>query len=396
MDWHISKRAAVISAGVAVVFLLGAVLAWWATGGFGSGTGTTPGAEPPSSSSPSPSGSPSETKPGATPTESTEPVVVSPTVAELRKHLAGILRSTPYGSNENRKGTLTCDGSGRATEGTALRCEWKGVFSGSGGAPNSYVDQIYVAVLDDTGRYTFQMHGVDPASYPKGTIDCRTLMQSPPGSYPEGNGLGYSKLLYYWMDSGSPSSMDDDGNGLPCETVYPANEVARVAGSPVVPGNTPGVGHTIEDVRAHLEAVLTGPTALILSEARNPDGTKTDTGSAAVTGTTFTARQELVQGGVQVTVLDDDARYSYSYPRCCGWGPNVSDYPDDATCKQLSQPPTRAEERITEGLPYPFVVYYWMTHGSPDRLDKDGNGKPCEAQYSGAAVKSYFGSKLQP
>lgn len=408
MNWRISKRTVAVTVGVAVLLVVGLALVLWTMGWFGNQTDTTvsPGQSP--SPSPSASSSPSQTAPGTHPTEPQDGTA-APTVADLRKHLAGILRSTPFGSNVNRQGRLVCDGSGPIGEGTALRCEWHGVYPGSGGAEHMYQDPVFVAVLDDSGRYTFQMRGVDPSLYPKDTTDCRTLMSGPVDAYPGGAGMGYPTLLYYWMASGSPATMDDDGNGLPCETVYPAAEVARVSSSPLVPGNNPGVDHTIEDVRQHLEAVFTGLSGpaprlpglqgLRLRSANNPDGSDADAGSPAVTGTAIEAVWPLENGLVQITVVDDEARYAYSHTRCCGWGPNVTDYSDDASCKQLSERLSDVPDHAsgwTDGLTYPFVVYYWMSHGNPDRLDKDGNGKPCEAQYPAAEVKRYFGSTLQP
>jgi hypothetical protein len=39
------------------------------------------------------------------------------------------------------------------------------------------------------------------------------------------NHLSYGLAVYYWLTEGRPARMDADGNGRPCETVYPANEV---------------------------------------------------------------------------------------------------------------------------------------------------------------------------
>jgi hypothetical protein len=38
-------------------------------------------------------------------------------------------------------------------------------------------------------------------------------------------GYGFSEALAYWVREGRPTRMDADGNGIPCETVYPSDEV---------------------------------------------------------------------------------------------------------------------------------------------------------------------------
>jgi Excalibur calcium-binding domain len=41
-------------------------------------------------------------------------------------------------------------------------------------------------------------------------------------------GYGFRQALGYWIANGRPARMDADGNGVPCETVYPAEEIALV------------------------------------------------------------------------------------------------------------------------------------------------------------------------
>jgi hypothetical protein len=41
-------------------------------------------------------------------------------------------------------------------------------------------------------------------------------------------GHGYPVALAYWVREGAPARMDADANGIPCETVYPAAEIARL------------------------------------------------------------------------------------------------------------------------------------------------------------------------
>ena len=38
-------------------------------------------------------------------------------------------------------------------------------------------------------------------------------------------GYSYGEAVDYWYSEGQPPRMDDDVNGIPCETVYPASVV---------------------------------------------------------------------------------------------------------------------------------------------------------------------------
>jgi hypothetical protein len=42
----------------------------------------------------------------------------------------------------------------------------------------------------------------------------------------DAQGYSYAAAVDYWRLHGQPSRMDADGNGIPCETVYPAPDVA--------------------------------------------------------------------------------------------------------------------------------------------------------------------------
>jgi hypothetical protein len=43
------------------------------------------------------------------------------------------------------------------------------------------------------------------------------------------------------------------------------------------------------------------------------------------------------------------------------------------------------------GVSLPAAVAYWLSEGSPDRMDADGNGVPCETVYPASAIASYYG-----
>jgi hypothetical protein len=94
--------------------------------------------------------------------------------------------------------------------------------------PDSDVTAYWGDVAD--GYYPPDVPGYDPgyAGLPGG-LYCRDLY---------GRGVGYADAVYYWYAQGSPDRMDADLDGIPCETVYPASDVAAYWG-----GYDPGTGY---------------------------------------------------------------------------------------------------------------------------------------------------------
>ncbi|QYG93383.1 hypothetical protein HC251_13760 [Iamia sp. SCSIO 61187] len=45
-----------------------------------------------------------------------------------------------------------------------------------------------------------------------------------------GRGLAYEDAVAYWLQQGRPGPMDEDLDGIPCETVYPARDVELIWG----------------------------------------------------------------------------------------------------------------------------------------------------------------------
>ena len=144
------------------------------------------------------------------------------TVADLEQALTEeISRKDPPGP-----GRATCDASGDLTDWQVIRCSFEA------DEPLEYVP-IYVSVLTG-GRYTWIVGeccagGALPDDYPAGLM-CRDLVLPPstlPADHylPESNSLVYAEAVFYWLSEGRPDRMDADGNGRPCETVYPAAEV---------------------------------------------------------------------------------------------------------------------------------------------------------------------------
>jgi len=365
--------------------------------------------------------SPTQTPPPqsttVSPSPSPSPSVTVPTVEGLEEHLGGLIASTTdlgdWSVARRPPGELSCDGSGPLEGGMAARCDWRSQDSEASSGP------VFVAVLDDTGRYAFssRLGGfmsriVVPADFPAGTNSCAALKQGGDAvargdaSY----GMDYATVMHYWMSQGSPDSMDDDRNGLPCETVYPAEVVARVADSPLVVGGAAAGGPvTREQVRAHAEAVVSGlhsPGPLF--DDGTPDSwgawptqtTRCGGDAAAPAGSTlycaawkFDYGPGRQHGGYLISVLDDTGRYTLAQGPCCGAGPSLGEYPTGSTCQQLARPPTAST--WTRGLDYRTVVFAWMLQGRPTGWDADGDGRPCEQAYPAEDVDAVFTSTLR-
>lgn len=373
--------------------------------------GTRPSTDAESSPTPPPVATASPTSspvPCPEPSPSGPPV---PTVQTLEAHLDSVLDSC------GTDGTLACAGSGAIGRGTALTCQ-RSYADGLGWVPPEAT--VLVSVLDDTGRYTFTIpaHGpcAAPADYPAGTISCRTLIDPPdPSDQQTQRGLSYPALLHYWMSLGSPASMDDDANGLPCETVYPAHIVARTAASPLVPRTGPAPQPvTLEDVRAHAEAITTGLSGgevwlgehltMTDGEKVHVKGTNCSSGAPARIGSTMYCVKDVEIGhpvqaiGVYISILDDTGRYTLAGQGCC-MNPDVRDYPDTSTCAELSQRPHGQDFSsigISHGIPYGQLVYRWMTLGRPSDWDTDGDGRPCEDYWPADEIDPVMTSTLRP
>jgi hypothetical protein len=100
------------------------------------------------------------------------------------------------------------------------------------------------AVLNDEGLVSWAMGTDMPGTTarlmdvyedaPKGLL-CRDLLDpATPGlgvlfsAYSTTPQLGYFGSLIYWFLEGQPDRMDEDGNGIPCETLYAPDVVAGV------------------------------------------------------------------------------------------------------------------------------------------------------------------------
>jgi hypothetical protein len=91
--------------------------------------------------------------------------------------------------------------------------------------------EMLVVVLDDDGavahRTSSDGSGGWPFSTPSGYL-CRDYLATWYGEGRYNSTEAYIDLVAYWFLEGAPDRMDVDGNGIPCETLFPADVVAEV------------------------------------------------------------------------------------------------------------------------------------------------------------------------
>jgi hypothetical protein len=136
-----------------------------------------------------------------------------------------------------------------------------------------------------------------PAAQPSAPAQPPTAVPQPAQPAPEAGlfcrdlraeGRTYARAVKYWFAKGSPDRMDEDLDGIPCETIYRSAEVNAFWGAPIASG---------------------------------------------------------------------------------------------LFCRDLR----------AEGRTYARAVAYWFAEGSPDRMDEDVDGIPCETVYPSAKVEAYWG-----
>lgn len=372
------------------------------------GSTTESSAVPTTTTDVSPAPTPSASVPVPSPTaQPTAPVVA--TVADLEQHLAGqshgllaFLGAPAPGAGEP-EGLISCQGSGPLQAGDAITCRWEPVLpadvevwgcenppvDGCGGGQWPDPHTVLVAVLDDTGRYTFTL--LDdredalfsaPSDYPEGTTSCATL-RSPPAGRPTRYGLAYPALLHHWMSLGQPDVMDSDGDGRPCEDTFPPEIVTAVVGSALTPVRDPGAPSlTMDDVRAHAQAHMTGYlNPLVLSGAGGHQ--PATTGAAMACQVYSPSWPNNTAWQLYLVVLDGTGGYlivpdtSWHSGGVC---PGLDDYPPGSACAELAQPPP-GWTTCSRGVGYGEVLYQWFTLGQPTDWDTDGDGRPCEDTY---------------
>ncbi|MEZ5408994.1 MAG: hypothetical protein R2761_13265 [Acidimicrobiales bacterium] len=110
--------------------------------------------------------------------------------------------------------------------------DWQPIYCGYNPYVPAEYGPIYLSLLD-RHRYVWAVghccdSGPNPENYHTGLL-CRDLLKPPQDSDrdwdPEENHLSYGLAVWYWLADGRPDRMDADHNGIPCETVYPKNEI---------------------------------------------------------------------------------------------------------------------------------------------------------------------------
>ena len=357
--------------------------------------------------------SPPEASVAASPAE-TGPDSDPVTVRDLERHLSSLrsdgllgLSTAPYQPG-GWPGTYDCSPRGALQAGQAITCEFDPTCLDPDGCIGQWPsgDQmVLVAALDDTGRYTMTyLYQGDaplyarPDEYPAGTTSCATLAAPPPERHEasglEHFGLAYPALLHYWSSMGHPSSMDADGNGRPCEEVYATSVVEATYASPLSPRRDPDASTTMEDVRAHAEAVISGFVSPIMLSDCGGDQPATPGATASCAVSTYPD----ADWQLQLIVFDDSGGYGAAADGAFWHFPTVDDYPAGSACAEFSQPPpgkpTEAEQsRAEDGswgdethLMYGDLLFQWYSLGQPADWDTDADGRPCEDVYPPGAL----------
>lgn len=198
----------------------------------------------------------------------------------------------------------------------------------------------------------------------------------------EARGYPFADAVTYWVMEGQPARMDADLDGVPCETAYPAAEVAVLVERPTTVGEWI-VARNAREVGKLPESVV------------RPDVVECDVLGPIRRGSVFAcALQPQTEPGVSfenagmvVLILDDEG----------GWATAAGSDVPDATSTVL-----RLYEEAGSGLycrdlatraPYPFsdgyfwAVAYWFLEGMPDRMDADLDGIPCETVFAPGEVR---------
>lgn len=167
-------------------------------------------------------GKPTEGKPTAATTSTTAATTAPLKVRDLEDDLTtAILETHPF----TGPGEAACSATDPLTD-------WQPIYCGYNPYVPAEYGPIYLSLLDQH-RYVWALghccdSGPNPEAYHTGLL-CRDLLKPPPESDrdwdPKENHLSYGLAVWYWLADGRPDRMDADHNGIPCETVYPKNEV---------------------------------------------------------------------------------------------------------------------------------------------------------------------------
>jgi hypothetical protein len=192
---------------------------------------------------------------------------------------------------------------------------------------------------DDVDRYWNEPLVAFPQN-----MTCRTLAD---------RGIGFEAAVAYWLEVGAPDRMDADGNGVPCETVYAADDVDVF----LRPGRSHATGLFCRDLEA---AGVPYPEAvaywLLEGAADRMDANRNGIPCETVYNWSLTER--FLAASREALTPHDPGLY----------------------CRDLH----------AGAWSYGQAVRYWLQHGSPARMDADRDGIPCETVYPAHRIAKWL------
>ncbi len=205
-------------------------------------------------------------------------------------------------------------------------------------------------------------------------------------------GYSYSEVVAYWVSEGSPDRMDEDRNGIPCETLYPAADVLAFWGDPLPTTTKPPL--TLAQVEA--AAFDIWPESGLSRALCTADGA-----GALGAGSVLTCRPEPVPEGdhaiLTALVLDDDGKVAFAEAgvRYVVLDPEtMRGQGAGLLCAEIIEKDSFKMDLIHPEYAYFGALLYWFVEGRPDRMDADGNGIPCETIFPASDVQAVWAGGL--
>ena len=167
----------------------------------------------------------------------------------------------------------------------------------------------------------------------------------------------YWVAVLYWLAEGEPPRMDADGDGIPCETIYPEEFIRGFLENPsLIRHDDPKIddlepGMRCRDLRwwmAFYEQAL----GYYFSEG-------------------LPARMDADGDGIPCETVYEEAETFGDWER--------QNMPSDLTCADLAEETT-----------YWGVIRYYLAHDRPTQLDPDSDGYPCSPGWSDQNEVEYF------
>lgn len=205
-------------------------------------------------------------------------------------------------------------------------------------------------------------------------------------------GYGYSDVVAYWVSEGSPDRMDEDRNGIPCETLYPAADVLAFWGDPLPTTTRPPL--TLAQIEA--AAFDVWPESGLTRALCTADGT-----GALGAGSVLTCRPEPVPDGdhaiLTALVLDDGGKIAFAEAgvRYVVLDPEIMrEQGAGLLCADIIENEVFQRDLVDPEYAYFGALLYWFLEGRPDRMDADGNGIPCETVFPAPDVDAVWDGGL--